>query len=102
MPKSSGGPLTRANQKWLAEVRACESLSSYADSSAQNGKLYCTTTGEMTYGRHVGICYAGDTNLNEQMVLHGWGVAYDRYTPGLVPAEKRARALQRGMWKGVR
>ena len=34
MPRSSGGPLSRANQKWLAEVRACEksgeSLSSYA------------------------------------------------------------------------
>ena len=35
MPKSSGGPLSRANQKWLAEVRACEksgeSLSSCAE-----------------------------------------------------------------------
>ncbi len=35
MPKSSGGPLSRANQKWLAEIRACEksgeSLSSYAE-----------------------------------------------------------------------
>jgi len=35
MPKSKGGPLSRAGQKRLAEVRACEksgeSLSSYAD-----------------------------------------------------------------------
>jgi hypothetical protein len=35
MQKSSGGPLSRANRKWLSEVRACdksgESLSSYAE-----------------------------------------------------------------------
>jgi len=62
--------------------------------------VYCTATGDMSYGRYIGICYAGDTNLNEKMVLSGWGVSYDRYTPAMVPAERRARALKRGIWAG--
>lgn len=51
------------------------------------------------YGRVVGICRAGTSDLNAWMVRNGWAVAYrqyggDRYDPEELTA-KRAR---RGIW----
>lgn len=48
------------------------------------------------YGRLLGDCSAGDTNLNRQLVLAGWAVAYGDFERD----EAAARADGRGMWAG--
>ncbi|OQM76756.1 thermonuclease family protein [Manganibacter manganicus] len=48
------------------------------------------------YGRLLGDCSAGDTNLNRQLVLSGWAVAYGDFEHD----EAAARADGRGIWAG--
>lgn len=52
------------------------------------------------YGRLLGRCRAGETDLNAAMVEQGWAVAFRRYTTRLVPQEDAARTEKRGMWAG--
>ena len=52
------------------------------------------------YGRTVGHVYAGDRNVNAEMVRRGAAWVYDRYNrdPKLPVLEAEARAARRGLW----
>ncbi len=50
------------------------------------------------YDRLIAVCYIGGADINEQMVLQGWALAYRRYSTDYVRAEKAAKSLSRGMW----
>ena len=63
------------------------------------------------YGRPLGLCRAGDVDLNAGMVAAGHAVAYRRYLyyrdgsaraykPPILAAEESARATRRGLWAG--
>lgn len=52
------------------------------------------------YRRDVSVCYAGNINVNRQMVLAGWAVAYTRYFPDFAADENVARREKRGVWSG--
>jgi endonuclease YncB( thermonuclease family) len=52
------------------------------------------------YGRTVAVCRAGDTDLNRQMVLDGWALAYRQHEHRYVGNEATARANRRGLWQG--
>ncbi len=56
----------------------------------------CSWSGEDKYGRRLGRCRAGDTDLNAAMVRSGWAVAYGGYEA----EEVDARAHRRGLWSG--
>jgi endonuclease YncB( thermonuclease family) len=47
--------------------------------------------------RPVAQCYAGDDDLQEQMVLAGWAWAYTQYSDRYVPEEKDALARKAGV-----
>ena len=47
--------------------------------------------------RPVAQCYAGDDDLQEQMVLAGWAWAYTQYSDRYVPEEKDAMARKVGV-----
>ena len=52
------------------------------------------------YSRYLGTIYAGDTNINLQMVRNGHAWAYQRYLreKAYLVAEKQAQAEHRGLW----
>jgi len=52
------------------------------------------------YGRLLAVCYAGPFDINEQMVLDGWAMAYRKYSEDYVRAETFARARREGLWRG--
>ena len=54
----------------------------------------CTWGREDRYGRRLGRCRAGETDLNAEMVRSGWAVAYGGYER----EEADARAHRRGLW----
>lgn len=54
------------------------------------------------YSRKVAIVYAGNTNINLQLVKEGLAWHYVRYAPAasdLAAAEKAARQKRKGLWK---
>ena len=50
-----------------------------------------------TNNRPLAQCYAGDDDLQEQMVLAGWAWAYKQYSDRYVPEEKDAMARNVGV-----
>lgn len=60
----------------------------------------CDLVDRDRYGRHVGRCFVGGTDLNAWMVGQGHAVAYRRYALDYVPDEFAARAKRNGAWEG--
>ena len=52
------------------------------------------------YKRLIAVCYIKSLNINEQMVLDGWALAYRKYSKDYVRAEAYAKSRQKGMWNG--
>jgi len=52
------------------------------------------------YGRTVGRVYAGEVDVNAQLVRRGAAWVYRRYSrdPALLPIEAEARAARRKLW----
>jgi endonuclease YncB( thermonuclease family) len=57
----------------------------------------CSGTRRDRYGRFLGECIAGDTDLNRAQVAAGWAVAYGGYEA----EEAKARATKAGIWAGT-
>ena len=60
----------------------------------------CKTMDVDRYGRTVAVCRAGDTELNRQMVLDGWALAYRQHEHRYIGNEATARNNRRGVWQG--
>ena len=63
-------------------------------------KIECITTGKDQYNRFIGICYKNNLDLNSEMVLNGWAIAYRYYSMDYVEEEEVAKQQKRGVWSG--
>jgi len=61
----------------------------------------CDDRGTDRYKRVIGVCFAGEENLNQWMVRSGWAVAYRRYSKDYVRDEDFAREGKAGIWSGA-
>ena len=61
-----------------------------------HGMVRCRISGQDRYGRQLGHCRAGKTDLNRTMVAQGWAVAYGDYRQ----EQRAARRARRGLWSG--
>ncbi len=59
-------------------------------------RVTCTADDLDKYGRRLGTCAVGDTDIGRQMVADGWAVSYGGY----FSQEGRARRERRGIWDG--
>ena len=66
----------------------------------ENHEVVCKGDGRDRYKRLIAVCYIGWLNVNEQMVLDGWALAYRQYSKDYVRAEGYAKARKEGMWRG--
>lgn len=62
--------------------------------------LSCAVRDTDRFGRAVSVCRAGDIDINRQMVVDGWAVAYPG-RPEYEAEEALARASRRGVWSGA-
>ena len=53
------------------------------------------------YKRLIAVCYVGSLNINEQMVVDGWVMAYRKYSKDYVMAEEFAKSRREGLWGGT-
>ena len=64
-------------------------------------EVSCKSEGRDGYGRYLGLCQAGGTDINGSMVASGWAVEYDRYSDGRYGrVEEKAKSAGRGLWQG--
>lgn len=64
-------------------------------------QVTCSSAGTDQYGRTLGQCRAGETDLNRAMVATGYALAYRRYSTAYVSAEESAKLARRGIWSGT-
>ena len=67
-------------------------------------KIECITNGKDQYNRFIGICYKNNLDLNSEMVLNGWAIAYRYYSMDYVEEEEVAkqqkkRNMEWGVWR---
>lgn len=81
-----------ANRDYLCGVEARKALLAKINGAA----IRCDKEGIDKYGRDLGRCYLGTTDLNQWMVEQGWAVSYGGYKS----EEATARRDKRGIWAG--
>ena len=65
-----------------------------------NNKIKCITKSKDRYDRFIGVCYKDNLDLNSEMVLNGWAIAYRYYSLDYVVQEEEAKQNKRGIWIG--
>ena len=63
-------------------------------------EIHCDTKGQDRYNRYVGVCYKNNTDLNSEMVINGWAIAYTYYSLDYVEEEDIAKSKKVGIWIG--
>lgn len=62
--------------------------------------ITCRSKGGDKYGRMLGVCYVGETDINAEMVRTGFAWAFVKYSDTYVAEEAKAREAKAGIWQG--
>jgi endonuclease YncB( thermonuclease family) len=63
-------------------------------------EVQCRHAGIDKYGRMLGTCFAGQMDINAEMVRRGYAWAYVKYSTAYVQQEAMAQAAGLGIWQG--
>ena len=86
----------RNNKVWNCGIESTKFLKKLIGKN----KIKCITTGKDQYNRFIGICYKNNLDLNSEMVLNGWAIAYRYYSMDYVEEEEVAKQQKKGVWSG--
>jgi endonuclease YncB( thermonuclease family) len=87
----------RNGQLWNCGAKAAEHLSKLV----MGAPVTCVPVNVDEYERAVSRCTKRGSDLNKDMVLSGYAIAYRRYSNDYVAAEEWARGAKRGLWSGT-
>ena len=59
----------------------------------------CSSREQDGYGRTIGVCRAGSTDLNRELVREGLAWSFRKYSTDYADDEDQARAAQLGIWQ---
>ena len=62
--------------------------------------IECITTGKDQYNRFIGVCFKNNLDLNSEMVINGWAIAYRYYSKDYIKEEEEAKQQKKGIWSG--
>ena len=65
-----------------------------------NDQIQCDTKGQDRYKRYIGVWYINNIDLNSQMVINGWAIAYKYYSLDYIKEEEIAKLKKAGIWIG--
>ncbi len=103
---SEGVSSARTARRWrnscsvIGQRRLLSQLRGAAARKVGERTVRCEERDIDRYGRIVAVCYLGGEDLNAWMVIHGWAVAFRRYSIDYVDEEEKARQAHRGIWQG--
>ena len=72
----------------------------YMESLVASGAVMCEEESKDMYERSLSVCFAGDKNINAEMIKAGWALAYREEGDKYLPLEKQAKANKKGVWQG--
>ena len=84
------------SKKWNCGLESTRFLKNLV----RNDYIECDTNGLDKYNRHIAICYKNNINLNSEMVINGWAIAYKYYSLDYVKEESIAKSKKIGIWIG--
>ncbi len=84
------------NINWDCGIESTKFLNSIIG----NAQIECITNGKDRYERYIAVCYKDTINLNSQMVLNGWAIAYRYYSLDYIIEEEEAKSKNLGIWSG--
>ncbi len=87
---------TKGSIKWNCGLESTQFLVDLVG----NYEIKCDTQGQDRYNRYIGICYINNININRQMVINGWAIAYRYYSLDYIKEEKIAKSKKVGIWIG--
>ena len=87
---------TKEGKKWSCGLESTRFLRNLIGKD----KIQCDTMGIDRYNRYIGVCYKNDIDLNSQMVINGWAIAYKYYSLDYLEEEKIAQSKKVGIWVG--
>ena len=62
-------------------------------------KINCNVKSKDRYNRYIGVCYKNDVDLNSEMVINGWAIAYRYYS--LITLKKKRLLNQKRLVFGL-
>ena len=65
-----------------------------------NDEIKCVTNGRDKYNRYIAVCFKNNLDLNSEMVINGWAIAYRYYSLDYVKEERIAKSKKVGIWIG--
>ena len=87
---------TASGESWDCGTEATR----FMVSMTEGREVACRALGLDKYGRLLATCFAGDLDVNAEMVRHGYAWAFVRYSQVYVAEESSARAANAGIWQG--
>lgn len=85
-------------RRWIGRWR-CGIVAANALERLIKGRVVtCEAATRDLYGRSLGICHAGDVEINAWMVNEGLAWAFVKYSVRYVETEAAARSARRGIW----
>ena len=87
---------TKNGEKWNCGLESTKFLKNLIG----NDQIQCDTKGKDKYNRFIGVCYKNNLDLNSEMVINGWAIAYRYYSLDYIKEEKIAKSKKIGIWIG--
>jgi endonuclease YncB( thermonuclease family) len=95
-PESTQACGLRTGGEWRCGEAASRQLARLIGHAA----VRCDDLGPDKYGRTLGRCFSGSTNLNAEMVRTGFAWAFIKYSNAYVREEADAKLARLGIWQG--
>ena len=87
---------TKDGKKWSCGLESTKFLRDLIG----NNRIKCDTNGQDRYNRYIGVCYKNNIDINSEMVVHGWAIAYKYYSLDYIKEEEIAKSKKAGIWIG--
>ncbi len=87
---------TKNGKEWSCGLESANFL----ENLIGDKKIKCETNGRDRYKRYIGVCYKKNLDLNREMVINGWAIAYRYYSLDYIIEEEIAKLKKVGIWIG--
>ncbi|MBC7907010.1 MAG: thermonuclease family protein [Rhodospirillaceae bacterium] len=87
----------RGGIEWACGIEASAALTDLV----KDKRVTCDLNGRHSYGRPLGRCRIGATDIGAWMVSQGWAVVDPRFEKTYLPQQAEAKAAKRGLWSGT-